>query len=134
MKKVIYLVLCLAALGGAYGYYQWNRPVASNANKNAEITISASDLEAAYTANETDANTKYNDKLVQVTGTISKIENADGKSSVYLNTSNPLAAVICEFEKGTDIGNIKEGNSVIVKGKPTGILSDVVMVQCVLTK
>jgi tRNA_anti-like len=134
MKKIIYAVIALALIGGAYGYYEWNRPVASNAEKTAEMTISASDLEAAYTANEADANTKYNDKLVQVSGIVSKIENEAGKTSIYLNTNNPMAAVICELEKDSDVSNIKDGDNVTIKGKPTGILSDVVMVQCVLSK
>jgi tRNA_anti-like len=134
MKKVIYTIIALAIIGGAYGYYQWNRPVASNVDKTAEMTITATDLEAAYTANEADANTKYNDKLVQVSGVVSKIENEAGKTSIYLNTNNPMAAVICELENGSDVSNIKDGDNVSIKGKPTGILSDVVMVQCVLTK
>lgn len=134
MKKVIYAIIALAIIGGAYGYYQWNRPVASNVDKAADMTITATDLEAAYTANEADANTKYNDKLVQVSGVVSKIENEAGKTSIYLNTNNPMAAVICELENGSDVSNIKDGDNVSIKGKPTGILSDVVMVQCVLTK
>ncbi len=134
MKKLIYLILIFVVVGGAYGYYQWNRPLASNVDKTAEIIITASDLEAAYTSNESEANSKYNDKLVQVSGTISAIENEDGKPSVILSTQNPMANVICEFEKGASIGNIKVGDNVVVKGKPTGILSDVVLVQCVLIK
>lgn len=134
MKKIIYAVIILAIIGGAYGYYEWNRPVASNAEKTAEITLSAADLEAAYTANEAEANTKYNDKLVQVSGVVSKIETEAGKTSIYLNTNNPMAAVICELENGSDVSNIKEGDNVSIKGKPTGILSDVVLVQCVLIK
>jgi hypothetical protein len=134
MKKIIYTILVLGIIGAAYGYYEWNRPVASVANKSADITISAIDLETAYSTDEATANTKYNDKLVQVNGVIEKIEAETEKTAVYLKTNNPIAAIICELEVGTNVSNIKVGDNVIIKGKPTGILTDVVMVGCVITK
>jgi tRNA_anti-like len=134
MRKIIYVLMVLGLLGAAYGYYEWNRPVASVVNKKAEHTISAIDLEAAYSIDEAAANTKYNDKLVQVNGSVEKVETDGGKTSIYLKTNNPISAIICEMENGSETSNIKEGESVSIKGRPTGILTDVIMVGCVLTK
>ncbi len=134
MKKILLILLLIAAVGGGIGYYQWNRPMQSSADQKAALAISALDLEKAYTNNEENANTTYNDKIIEVTGKVSQISKETDKTSVFLETSNPMASINCEFEKTANTSNIKIGDNVSIKGKPTGILSDVVLVQCVLNQ
>jgi hypothetical protein len=45
-----------------------------------------------------------------------------------------MALIICEMETGTETGDVKAGDMVIVKGMCSGYLSDVILVQSTLVK
>lgn len=132
MKKILLGLLALAILGGAYGYYEYNRGVESLEDKKADLSISGAELLKAFESNETEANKNYLDKVIELKGKVVKIEKSTEKNSLYLETGNEMSAVICEMENSQKIDNIKEGSIVSIKGKCTGFLMDVVLVQCVL--
>lgn len=133
-KKILFAVIALAVLGGAYGYYEYNRPVASIEKKKADIVLSASDLLAAYEADEAAANIAYTEKIIQVTGVISELVSKESGNKIFIETNNPMSGVICEMEDGLDISTLKTGETVTVKGRCTGFLSDVVLVQSSLVQ
>jgi hypothetical protein len=132
MKKTIFILLAIIGLGAGYAYYQANRPVESLTEAKADIITEASALIASFTTDETKANAAYLDKIVTVSGIVTKIEQAEGKHTIYLDGNNPMSAVVCEMEKNQKLDNISEGKSVSIKGKCTGFLSDVVLVQGVI--
>lgn len=132
MKKKLIGLLSLACLGGIYGYYQYNRGVESLDGKKADISISGGGLLKAFETNEAEANKAYLDKVIELKGKVIKIEKSTEKNSLYIETGNEMSSVICEMENSQKIDNIKEGSIVSVKGKCTGFLMDVVLVQCVL--
>ncbi|MBK7223560.1 MAG: hypothetical protein IPH94_20335 [Saprospiraceae bacterium] len=98
MKKYIWYILMAVLAGGAYGYYQYNRPVASLESANADVVLEAPALLKAFETNETTANTQYLDKVIEVSGQISRIEEDGEKKSIYLSTGNEMSSVICEME------------------------------------
>lgn len=134
MKKYIWYILIAVLLGGAYGYYEYNRPVGSLEGANADVVLEASALLKAFETNEESANTQYLDKVIEVSGSISKIEEEGEKKSIYLSTGNEMSSVICEMELGTPSDGLAVGGKVTVKGKCTGYLMDVVLVQSVVKK
>lgn len=134
MKKYIWYLLMAVLAGGAYGYYQYNRPVASLESANADVVLEAPALLKAFETNETTANTQYLDKVIEVSGQISRIEEDGEKKSIYLSTGNEMSSVICEMELGTPSDGLAVGGKVTVKGKCTGYLMDVVLVQSVVKK
>lgn len=133
MKKIIIPILILGAIGIAIGFYMYNKPVQSLEKKKAEVMISASQLVTEYEADETAANEKYLGKVVEVSGKIADIVSEEGKTKIQLETSNPMAMVICEMEDGSDTG-LNEGDEAKIKGLCSGYLSDVILVQCVSEK
>jgi hypothetical protein len=134
MKKFILPIILLIALAGGYGYYEYNRPVKSLSKANADMTIASNELLAAFESNETAANTTYLDKVVEVSGKVSNIETTEGKTHVTLETQNPMSGIICELEENQNLGNIKTGDQVSIKGKCTGYLSDVILNQAIILK
>ncbi|MBK8700792.1 MAG: hypothetical protein IPN29_15115 [Saprospiraceae bacterium] len=134
MKKIIYIVIILGILGAGFGYYHYNRPVSSLSGSSADISLTPNDLLTAFESNETEANGKYLDKVIQVSGQVSKVEVSAGKTSVYLKTSNEMSSVICEMEDGFDPAMASTGTNITIKGKCTGYLMDVVLVQAVVVK
>lgn len=134
IKKILLALILLAVIGGAIGYYQYNRPVASIENKKPEVEITADDLVSAFTDDENAANQQYNEKIVQVKGTVSNMTKEDNLNKIYLETDNPMSGVICEMEEGQELGTLKTGDEVKIKGRCTGFLSDVILVQSSLVK
>lgn len=131
-KNYLYIALALALIAAAYGYYEYNRPVKGIENDKTEAIIEAKKLLEEYTTDEASANKLYYDKIIEVKGTVSKIETTDTGSAVYLNADNDLSFIICEMERSTDASTIKEGDVVTIKGKCTGYLSDVILVQSII--
>lgn len=134
MKKILIALGLLAVIGGIIGYYQYNKPVASIENKKADVEVMAGDLVAAYEQDETSANEQYNEKILLVKGIISQITEEDNLNKIFLETENPLSGVICEMEPGQDVGSLKTGDEVKIKGRCTGFLTDVILVQSSLVK
>ncbi len=133
-KNILFGILILALVGGAYAYYEYNKPVASIENKKADVVIDADDLLSAYESDENTANQLYTEKIIQVKGTISEITKDGTVDKVIIETTNPLAGVICEMENGQNFGALKTGDEIEIKGRCTGFLSDVVLVQSSIVK
>jgi ATP-dependent 26S proteasome regulatory subunit len=132
MKKLVLIGMVLAAVLVIVGYKLYNKDHRSVEDETA-IVLNASDLFGEYEANETEANTKYLDKVLEVTGTVSEIiTNQDGKSVIILSTSNPMFGINCTMEGDSE--NISVGSTVSIKGICTGYLSDVVITRGVATK
>lgn len=134
IKKLLIGFILLAIVGVAYGYYMYNKPVESLGNKDADVTITADQLIKDYEADENTANKKYLGKVVIVTGKITDIIDEEGKKKINLETSNPIAAVICEMEANSKAENLKAGDNVKIKGMCSGYLSDVILVQSIIIK
>jgi len=134
MKKILIALILLAIIGAGYGYYIYNKPVASLEDQVADVAITADQLISEYENNESAANEKYLGKVVVVTGKITEITEEEGKKKVNLETSNPISAVICEMEENKKTEDLKAGDIIKVKGMCSGYLSDVILVQSVIVK
>ena len=135
MKKIIVLLVLVAvAAGGYYAYSEFNRTTEVISDVKPDMSISASDLIAAFDADETAANATYLDKTVEVTGTVVSIENvADTAVTVYLE-GTMLNSVACDMDTRTWESRWApiEGEEITIKGICTGYLTDVVLVRCVM--
>jgi hypothetical protein len=129
MRKVIFILLALGVLGAGFGYYMYNKPVASLAKKKADVKVTAAQLIADYEANEQAANDKYLGKVIEVSGKITDVTTEEGKLKIHIETSNPMSLVICEMEDNKDGGAPKTGDEAVIKGMCSGYLSDVILVQ-----
>jgi len=133
MKKIILIILGLVIVVMGIWLYL-NRNVASLQNQKPDVEVSAQKLLEDYAADEKTANETYLGKVVQVSGKVTTIAEEEGKKKVNLDTGNPISAIICEVENGKDIGAIKAGDEVKIKGLCSGYLSDVILVQANVVK
>ena len=132
MKKVLLVLLALAALGAGIGFYMFNKPLTSTQSMKTDYKIQSNALLTDFEENEVEANAKYLDKVIEMTGEIDKVEIKDEKTSVYLATDNPLSSIIFQLEQPLE--DLSEGQVVTLKGICTGYLMDVVLVRAVLIK
>ena len=81
MRTWIKITLSLLVLGFITGivvaYFLYNKPHPNYEKMDAAYTIAAADLYKDCTANKNQAGTKYNGKVVAVTGKLSKVEVKD---------------------------------------------------------
>ena len=129
MKKIIIPLLIIGLLGAGIGYYMYNKPVERLEKKQADVSVSADELLSDYEENEKEADAKYLGKIVEVKGKVSEITSAEGINKIHLETSNPIAAVICDLDKGNEPGSLKVGDQAKIKGMCSGYLSDVILVR-----
>ena len=131
-RKIILAILALGLLGGAYGLYLFNKPVKSLENQKAQFTISSQELLSTYEANEENANAKFLDKIIQVSGKIDNIEESEAGISVLIDAESMMGFISCELDAGQELNGKKVGDQITIKGLCAGYLLDVVLSRCVI--
>ena len=134
MKKKLAIIIFAALTGtAAYGFYLYNKPVASLADQKALYTVSATRLMREYQENEAASNSRYLGKILKVKGKISDIVTDEkGTLTIHLETDDAFV-VSCQLadDQKKNIASLSKNAEVMLKGVCTGILMDVVLVDCV---
>lgn len=132
MKKVIWLVLLLVTVGVTLGIYQYNRAPKKVEDATAE-QITADELYSAFAADETSANSKYLNKVLEVSGTVQEVSvNQDGLTVAVLSADDPMSGVQCTMrERGV---KLTIGQKVRVKGFCNGYTLTVILSDCIVTQ
>jgi hypothetical protein len=128
---IVILVLILVTLGICHVY----KPHQNAAGETAVASFTAPELYREFQNDENTANKKWVGKVIEVSGTISSVNESTGYVSITLKTPGE-GGINCSIAKA-DLGSnnkLKNGDSLIVKGKCTGYLMDVNLVDCVIKK
>lgn len=136
LKRILQFGLIALVIGGAVGYYLWNKPHASIGK--ADITTTATEISADFDKDENEAMKKYVGQdgktiVVQVSGKISDVKNDTSGITIALDTGDPINGVSCVLDRFTQQPrtDYKVGEEVKLKGLCTGKLSDVIIDRCV---
>ncbi|MBK7636001.1 MAG: hypothetical protein IPJ13_18270 [Saprospiraceae bacterium] len=130
MNKFLPYIIILALLGGGYAYMQYNKGHKETTGAKADFVMGPKDLLEAFDTDETSANQKYLDKIIEIEGIVKAFDSTDSGSSLSLEAGSEMSAIICEFESAEAVKNISVGQKVKIKGFCTGKLMDVVLVRC----
>lgn len=133
-KKILIGFSLITFLGAAGGYYLYNKKPVDVRTLQPELSVTANSLIVAFNSDEAAANLKYLDKVISVKGIISdiKIDSSTGQASVILESGDPMSAVTCSFynDEIATVQKLSKGAVVVIKGKCTGKLMDVVLNNC----
>ncbi|MFP5039710.1 OB-fold protein [Parasediminibacterium sp. JCM 36343] len=137
-KKKIVIGVLLAGVIGLIGvwYFIFYKPTHFKRDVADEqaIVVTAKDIVKEFQANEAAANKKYLNKAVEVTGEVTEAKkDQDGKPTVTLKSDDSFSNVFCTL-KGDKLLEAKGGTTISVKGIVTGFLSDVVIIDAIVTK
>jgi putative nucleic acid binding protein len=123
---LILVVLC--------AYYFYNKPRGSAADENTSASIIADSLYIQYQQDEHAADLKYLGKVIEVKGVFSELSNNGGLKILMLSPQKTGGGISCQmFAKNNNSFAIpKKGDTIIIKGKCTGFLMDVDLVDCVV--
>lgn len=99
-----------------------------------DYVITATALQKEFEDNEKTASEKYINKILEVTGTVSSVIQADSSNiNLSLKTGSDISSVICTFAL-TDMSKFKTGEEVTVRGECSGFLMDVLLNNCAYIK
>jgi hypothetical protein len=125
------LLICLAG----WGIYKVTKPHKNVAGEQAVATLKATDLYNEFLNTENMANKKWVGKVIKITGIISSVNETGNYVSINLFATSE-GGINCSVSKkelnSTD--KFKKGDPIVIKGKCTGFLTDVNMVDCVINK
>lgn len=125
-------ILCLL-VAVAWGVYLYNKPHANAGGKSTDETITADSLYANYAANEAAADKRFMNKIVEVKGTVQDVTMSNSKPTVTLGTGQ-AGSINCQMalDSTTVFTSIHKNTQVTIKGKCSGYLMDVNLVDCVI--
>ena len=134
MKKKYFIIagiLLLLIIG--WGFYKYNKPHAGIADQKTDYTLTAVDLFNSFQKDESAANKKYLEKVSEVKGMISVIQVGSANTNIQIDAS-PMGGVNCSFSSADEqvLKTLKKGDTLTVKGRCTGFLMDVNLVDCAL--
>lgn len=131
-KSVLLVFIVLSALAAWFAYDAYNEGPRDLSEEKSEMSMSPSELLAAFQNDESEANSLYLDKVMSISGSISAIDAGNSSTTITLETGDLMSKVVCEMAEGHSSGQLKVGDAVRIKGQCTGFLSDVIMVKCVI--
>lgn len=117
------LIVGLLAGGGA-AYYMFNKPHRDTQAEKTDYSVTSTQIVKEYLENSAAANEKYlssdgDSKILEITGTVSKIsEDYNGLAVILLKNETDKAGVSCSFTKETNqrAKTLSIGQTVTIKG------------------
>lgn len=128
------VVLCLVIIGALWGLYLFNKPHEGVEGIRPLAKLEAAELFGAFQADEAGANKRYLGQVLEVRGRVTAVTNADSALDVQLEGGSGVGGINCSMapgEKGKSSFPAK-GAMVTVKGRCTGYLMDVNLVDCIV--
>lgn len=134
-RLIILLVAFVFVLTGVYiGVYEFYRMPADTAGLKPDYSLSSTELQKQFADDESAAASKYINKILEVTGTVISVTDAEGnRKNIALRTSDDMSSVICTLQPNAP-SQLKEGETATIRGECSGYLMDVLLNNCVVIK
>ncbi len=127
------VLLCLIGLG--LGYYLYNKPRDSAAAVQTDRHVKAKELYLAFVKEEQAANAFYVNKVLDISGTVASVQQENGSTAILLTAGEDAAGgVNCSLAPGEEKHLPKAGDVVHIKGRCTGFIMDVSVVDAVVLR
>ncbi|MFC2151003.1 hypothetical protein ACFLSE_00625 [Bacteroidota bacterium] len=112
------------------------KPVKDLVSINPDIEITVSQFFQEFSDNESLANAKYIDKIVEVSGKIKEVNTLDNHLTLILSTDDPFSGISCSLANDGDIqmDSLYKNKLVIVRGECSGKLIDVILINCIIVE
>jgi hypothetical protein len=130
-KIALIAVSVLVLAGILIGLHMYNLKSRDLQKVKPDFTVTAIDLQKAFEDNESASNSKYVNKVIEVTGIIESIKPGDNKTlNISLKTGSPLSSVNCTFQTVPDTSKLRASGQIKLRGECSGYLMDVLLNNC----
>jgi tRNA_anti-like len=127
IAAIIWILLILA------GLYFYNKPHRNAAGLQADMSLNAVDLFSQFQHNEAEANKKYMDKIIEVKGKVADVQQAGNITSIQLDGGSSTGGINCSIADADKKSPLPaRGSLIAIKGRCSGFLMDVNLVDCVI--
>ena len=135
---IVIAVIC----AGSYAYYEFNRKNQDLENVRPDIAITSSELMKTFTADLKNSDSLYKNKVVEITGVISRIDSTEIPVIVFFGEKNSMSSIQCSMdpEHHEAYRSVMVGNTTRLKGMYIGAISeelfgtDIKLNRCVIIK
>lgn len=133
---MILSILVVVVLGVFIYFALYNKPHINVSKSSADISLTSKTIIQDFESNETIANSKYLEQIIEVTGAISDISLTKDKGIIVLGEPSSFGSVMCHLsaEENQKINTFKKGQQITIKGICTGYLMDVILVKCIIVE
>ena len=135
---ILIAVTCLVILLGLAAVLFVFRTTRPDMNRlKTDFRIQAAELYQDFESDEPAALDRYSGKILEVTGVLETVEKDLGGNRILI-LLDPLFGVSCTIDSlqsaqhGERLNSLRSGDTVTVKGRCDGMLTDVKMVGCIL--
>ena len=133
MKKIVLIISILALLIASYSVYLFTKKTPSLHKVEPDYVMTANILYKEFEINERSSLSKYESKVLQVTGKVLMVTQTDSISNIILEAEDALmGGVNCSFNKLEN--NFIKNDIVTLKGRCQGYLTSVILNNCVIVK
>jgi len=134
-RRIIFLMVAFVIIcsGIWFGSYLYNKPHQSTASESASNSITADALYQQYQQNEHAADSMYLGKVVEVKGIPAEIDHNGATDILELSPQKTGGGINCQMfphDKNATSSYPAIGSNITIKGKCTGFLMDVNLVDC----
>ncbi|MBU2651919.1 MAG: OB-fold putative lipoprotein [Bacteroidetes bacterium] len=140
-QKIILVLFLAGVLGGLYGYFfVYNKPHPDYADLKAEHILPAAELFDAYRTDKSSADALYTGKMVEINGTLNRLEQIDSLRIVVFVFDQGMfgeEGIRCTLlpEYVSDANSLAPGDLTTIKGLCTGYNeTDVILEKSVVVK
>lgn len=141
MKKLFFVIIALVVLLFVIalfsGLYLKFMPDKNYSKAKADYTMPAFKLFKEFENNEAQANKKYMDRIIEVSGNLADIsEDQKGAKVVTIRGKSAFSGVLCTLNENETkaLSNYKINEPIKIRGVCTGMLMDVVLNKCVIVE
>lgn len=125
---------------GSYAYYEFNRKNQNLKNIRPDITMTTADLMKEFTVNFAATDSLYKNKVMELTGVITKVDSTDMPVIVFFGEKNSMSSIQCSMdpEHPETYSSVMPGNTTRLKGIYIGAISqeifgiDIKLNRCVI--
>ena len=125
------ILIILGIIGVFYYTFQPHKNVSA---LKSDFKLSAKELFQQFDQNEISSNRKYIDKVIEVNGKVLDAKKTDTSANIQLATENEKGTINCSFilkkEEAFQLPLIN--SNIIIKGRCSGFLTDVNLVDCII--
>ena len=134
-RKYLVIAVLVWVLLIVMGLYFYNKPHSSMASIKPDYSLEATELYKQFQQDEAVANKKYLDKVIVVKGMVAEVQQSGTNATVELRGESSLGGVNCSFmNMKPNTQFTSKGSFLTIKGKCSGFLMDVNLVDCVVEK
>lgn len=137
-KRTTFLmgILLLIIIAAGVGLYKFNQQHTNVENDDADAELNAVALYNQYATNETAADSLYLNKVLSVKGEVVSKKHESNNYFIQLKGSETGNGINCQMMMNDTamLQNINQKQLITIKGRCSGFLADVNLVDCVITK